>query len=75
MKNITVNVTAGAKVTKVSKLGKDTYKVHLMTEPVRGKANRQLIKILADFFKIKPGSISIISGLQSKKKIIRINEG
>jgi len=48
------------------------YKVKLTVVPEKGKANMQLIKILAKYFKVSKSSISIISGLTSKIKLIEV---
>jgi uncharacterized protein YggU (UPF0235/DUF167 family) len=44
----------------------------LKSEPKHGKANKEMIEKLSDFFGVRENSIHIISGLTSTKKIIEI---
>jgi uncharacterized protein len=46
--------------------------INIKSEPKLGKANKELIKKLSDFFGVREGSIRIVSGLTSRKKIIEI---
>ena len=46
--------------------------ISLKSEPKHGKANKELIKKISDFFGVPENSIRIISGLTSRKKIIDI---
>ncbi len=50
----------------------DGLKVKLTSPPVEGKANKELIKVLAKEFKINKKDIEIISGKKSKNKIVRL---
>jgi uncharacterized protein len=44
----------------------------IKSEPKHGKANREMIKKISDFFGIPENGIHIISGLTSRKKLIEI---
>ena len=46
--------------------------VSIKSEPKHGKANKEMIKKISDFFGVPENSIRIISGLTSRKKIIEI---
>ncbi|TSC81653.1 MAG: hypothetical protein G01um101420_935 [Parcubacteria group bacterium Gr01-1014_20] len=48
------------------------YKVYVSAPPEKGRANERLISLLSTYFKIRKNSISIISGLKSKEKIVEI---
>jgi uncharacterized protein (TIGR00251 family) len=48
-------------------------KVRLASPPVEGKANRELIAILAKELKIKKSDIEILSGKTSKDKVVKIS--
>ncbi len=49
----------------------ETHFIVAVQEPAeKGKANRAIIKAVADYFKIAPSNIQIISGKTSSKKII-----
>ena len=56
---------------KKTKLGITAY----VTAPaVDGKANKALVELLAEEFKVRKSQISIIKGLKSRHKTININE-
>jgi uncharacterized protein (TIGR00251 family) len=46
--------------------------ISIKSEPKHGKANKEMIKMISDFFGVPENSIHIISGLTSRKKIIEI---
>ena len=48
--------------------------VGLTSKPEKGKANLELIKKLAKYFKVPSSHIRIVSGLKSKRKIVEITE-
>ena len=47
-------------------------KISLKSKPELGKANRELIKLLSEHFKISTNKIKILSGFSSRKKIVDI---
>ncbi len=50
-----------------------SLKVCLKSPPVDGKANQELIKLLAKKFNVKKSEITIKSGLSAKNKLIEIS--
>lgn len=50
----------------------DALKVKLTSPPVEGRANRELIEILAKEFGIPKKDVEIISGQGSKNKVVRL---
>jgi len=50
-----------------------SFTVHLKSPPVDGKANEELIKILAKRFDVSKSKIIIKSGLSSRQKLIEID--
>lgn len=49
------------------------YKIHLTNPAKEGKANKELIKLLANYFNISKSRITIQKGLKSHHKIIKLN--
>ena len=68
---IQVVVTPNAKESYVKKEG-DSYVVAVDAPPVKGKANKRLIEILADYFGVKKSSVKIIKGEKQRRKLIEI---
>ena len=51
----------------------DLIKVHLTSPPLEGRANKELIGVLAKYFKVKKSQIEILRGAKNREKIIRVN--
>jgi hypothetical protein len=69
---IRVKVTPNSKSEGVSREG-DIFLVRVKEPPKEGKANRAVIKLLAGYFEVSRGQISIISGFSSRNKTIEIS--
>lgn len=52
----------------------DGMTVHLKSPPVDGKANKELIEILAKRFEVSKFQIRIKSGLSSRNKLVEIDK-
>ena len=68
---IRVIVKTNAKVSKILRFDeeKNVYNVSVKSQPVEGKANKEIIKLFHKKFK-KP--IRIIHGLKTKEKLLEI---
>jgi uncharacterized protein (TIGR00251 family) len=73
-KLITLLVKPNAKKVFVNPLDSETYEIAISSKPEKGKANREIIEVLANFFKIKKTQITILRGHKSQKKIIQITD-
>lgn len=51
----------------------DQITISLKSKPERGKANRELIQKLADYFGTGKDRIRIISGITSNKKLVEVD--
>jgi uncharacterized protein (TIGR00251 family) len=80
---IVVKVKPNAKVEEVERVTQpsllledkkelDVYKVSVKAPPVGGKANKAVIKALADYFDVAPSLVNLVSGTTSKNKIFEI---
>ncbi len=50
----------------------DGLKVRLTSPPVEGKANRELIEVLAKEFRVRKQDVEILSGKRSKNKLVKL---
>lgn len=48
------------------------FKVKLTSPPVEGRANAELVEILAKTFNVKKRNIEILSGSRSRNKMVRV---
>ncbi len=70
--DIKVVPSSGRVAWKIDKLGQ--LKCYLKSPPERGKANKELIKLLAKALGITQNHITIIAGATGRKKRIRIEQ-
>jgi hypothetical protein len=71
MKRIEIKVVPNARKNKVFE-ERERLKVYVTSPPTGGKANKAVIELLADFFKVKKGDVKIIKGEKSREKIVEI---
>lgn len=67
---IFVKVIPNSKKSEVINLGNDHFKVKVDAAAEDGKANKRLIKILAEYFNIPKSNLLITKGMKSREKII-----
>jgi len=65
-----VLASAGAADSRVRGLHGGALKVAVRAAPEKGKANKELEGLLADFFGVSKGQVSVAGGLTSRKKRI-----
>lgn len=69
---ITVSVKPRSSKPRVIELDSGEVDAHLTSSPVDGKANRELIKLIAKHFNVNISSVEIEKGFKSRKKIVRV---
>ncbi len=69
---IRVKVKTGAKERRIEKISANFYKIFVKSPPVKGKANKEIIEILSNYFDVPKSKIKIVKGLTSKEKEIEI---
>jgi len=67
---VRVRVISNARKNKVKQEAQG-LKVYLTAPPVEGKANRLLLKILAEYFNCRDSDLKIVRGEKSKDKLIQ----
>lgn len=71
---IAVKVKPNSKQQKIISETDGSLIVYLKSPPVDGKANQELIELLAEKYDVPKSAITIKSGLGSKNKLIMIDE-
>lgn len=69
---IKVKVITGASKQEVTQMSDGLLKIKLCSQPIKFKANKELIEVLAGYCNVKKDKIFIISGHTSNHKIIEI---
>ncbi|MDZ8028411.1 MAG: DUF167 domain-containing protein [Nostoc sp. SerVER01] len=68
-----VKVKPNSKQQKILEQADNSLIVYLKSPPVDGKANEELIELLAEKFGVAKSDITIKSGLSSRQKLIEID--
>lgn len=70
---ITVKIKPNSRKPEIRKIDDANFLVAVKEPPTEGRANRALVKNLAEYFNIKPSALRIASGHTYKKKVIEIS--
>ncbi len=69
--SIKVKVIPNAKRVEIKKEN-DKYKVYLTAPAVEDKANKMLVKVLAEHFGVKKSQVRIIRGEKARDKVVQV---
>jgi uncharacterized protein (TIGR00251 family) len=69
---ISVKIRAGARTTGIRKIHGEALCIDLQEPPEQGKANKALLRFLADLFGKRLSDVEVIEGAFSRNKLIRI---
>ena len=72
-KIIQVKVTPRAREASLTQLPDGTWVAKLKSPPVDGKANAELIALVAEQFKCGKAAVSIKAGTSGRRKLVRID--
>jgi uncharacterized protein len=74
MRIIQVKVKPNSRVSELEDAGDGTWLARLKSPPVDGKANAELMLLIAGHFKVRKGAVSIKSGASGRVKLVRVEE-
>lgn len=69
---ISVRVKPKSKQQNIEQNSEGVWIINLKSAPIDGKANQELISVIAEKFKVKKSQVTIKSGLSNQNKIIEI---
>jgi len=69
---IKVKIFPNSKREEIIKKSEDSFEVKVKEKPERGKANREVIRVLSCYFKIPESKIKLIKGFKKRNKIFEI---
>lgn len=70
---IDVKVKPGARVSQLTRADDGSWLAQLKSAPVEGKANQELITLVARHFGCAKSSVSIRSGAAARRKLVQID--
>lgn len=68
-----VNVKPNSKLQAIETLSDGSFVIRLKSSPVDGKANAELISLLAKQFSVSKSSVRIKAGQTSRQKLVEID--
>jgi len=71
---IKVKVFPSSKEEEIIKKSEDSFEIKVKEKPIKGLANKEIINILASYFKIPESNIRLIKGFRQRNKIFEITE-
>lgn len=71
---VKIKVITNAPKAEIIPIAPDQLKVKLVQQPEKGKANRELIELLAGHYGVAKSCVHIIRGEHSRDKVIEIIE-
>lgn len=69
---IQVRVKPGARQSVLSQVEDGTWLAHVKSPPIEGKANDELVALVARHFGCRRSAVSIRSGASGRTKLVRI---
>ena len=57
----------------VERIDENNFNVSVTAPPVKGLANQAIIKAVAQYFKVAPSRVRIVSGFTSRQKVLEIS--
>ena len=69
---ISVNVKPNAKQVKIERVNESHFLIRVKEKPQEGKANRAVIKALAEYFRIPQADVVLLRGQTAREKCFEI---
>lgn len=67
-----IKVKPNSKESKVEKTAEGEFVVRVKAPPKEGKANKEVITLLSEYFGVQKAQIEVVSGHAGKNKVVEI---
>jgi len=74
LKIIQVKVKPNARASKLEELGDGTWFAEIKSPPIDGKANAELVALIAEHFGLRKSQVSVKSGASGRMKLVKIED-
>ncbi len=71
---ITVRVVPRAKKREIKRQSDGSYRVKVLSPPIDGRANKEVVEVIAKEFDVKRSQVFIIKGEKTRDKLIEIKK-
>lgn len=69
---LSVKVHPKSRKQEITELGKNVYKIHVVSTPSKGEANAEVCKLIARHLDVPVSRVKILRGHTSRNKLISI---
>jgi uncharacterized protein len=70
---LSVQVTPQSRKQTIKKISQQDYRIAVHAAPVEGKANDEVVELLARYFSVPKSSVKVLRGQSSRKKLVAID--
>ncbi|QDU25244.1 hypothetical protein ETAA8_03070 [Anatilimnocola aggregata] len=74
MRTIPIKVKPNARTSELTEQADGTWLARLKAPPVDGKANEELIRVVAAHFRVRKADVTIKSGASGRLKYVQIDD-
>ena len=74
MKTIRIKVKPNARVRELEELSDGTWLARIKAPPIDGKANEELVALVAEHFGLHKAQVSIKSGVSGRMKLVGLEK-
>lgn len=71
---VQIKVTPRAKVSSLDQISDGTWVAKLKSPPVDGKANEELVELVAERFRCRKANVTIRAGASGRTKLVKIED-
>ncbi len=71
---IFIKAKPSAKEEFIKKIDEINFVVAVKEPPRKGKANAAIVRLLAEYFKVAPSAVRLVSGFSAKQKVFEIEK-
>ena len=75
MKTIQIKVKPNSRVRELKELSDGTWLARIKSPPIDGKANKELVALIAEHFGLQKAQVSMKSGASGRIKLVRLENG
>ena len=75
MKTLRIKVKPNARSSALEELSDGAWLARVASPPVDGKANAELVRLIAEHFGVRKAQVSIKSGASGRTKLVQISLG
>jgi uncharacterized protein (TIGR00251 family) len=69
---LSVQVKPQSRKQSITKISEQEYRIAVRAAPVAGKANEEVVELLARYFSVPKSSVKVLRGQSSRKKLVAI---